>query len=154
MNIKSINCRFYFSFLLLFTFVLNSFAQSYFVNGKVSSEGKALENVVVTDGENTTVTNAKGSYKLNVSEHSRFVYISTPSGYLPQDNLNVPTFYKQLNGVHNAVHNFELIKNKKDDTNHVLLVHADPQFFKEEQFKLYEEVIEDCIETIAKYKTD
>ncbi len=158
MNIKSRDKSklFYRNFsLILLLFIGMSVqlsAQTYLVNGRVSSEGKALVNVVVTDGENTTVTNAKGEYSLNISEHSRFVYISTPSGYLPQDSLNVPTFYKQLNGAHNAVHNFDLIKNKKDDSNHVLLVHADPQFFKEEQFKLYEEVIDDCIETIAKYK--
>lgn len=43
-------------------------------------------------------------------------------------------------------------KNCKDDLNHVLLVHSDPQFYKEEQFNLYEPVIEDCIETISNYK--
>ena len=153
MNRKPIKCRLYFSLLLLLGIVMQSFAQSYVVNGKVSSEGKALKNVVVTDGKSTTITNADGDYSLNVSPHSIFVYVSTPSGYLPQDNLNVPTFYQQLNGVHNAVHNFDLIKNEKDDSNHVFLVHADPQFFKEEQFNLYEKVIDDCIETIATYKS-
>lgn len=152
MKNKSASYRFLLFLLLLLGFSTQSIAQSYFVNGKVTGEGKALENVVVTDGENTTVTDAKGYYSLNVSPHSRFVYISTPSGYLPKENLNVPQFYHQLNGVHNAVHNFDLIENKKDDSNHVVLIHADPQFFKEEQFKLYEDVIDDCIETIAGYK--
>lgn len=152
MKTKSNNYRFSFSLLLLLIITVQSIAQSYVVNGKVSGEGKALENVVVTDGKNTTVTDAEGNYTLDVSEYSRFVYLSTPAGYLPKENLNVPQFYKQLNGVHNAVHNFELIKNEKNDFNHVVLVHADPQFFKKEQFTLYEEVIDDCIETIAEYK--
>ena len=149
---ESINSRCLYSFLLLLCFAANSFAQSYSVKGKVMSEEQLLGNVVVTDGRNVTVTNAKGEYTLDVSPHSTFVYVSTPTGYLPNDSLNVPQFYKSLNGIDGSMYDFELIKNKKEDINHVLLVHADPQFFKEEQFKLYEKVIDDCIETIAEYK--
>ena len=75
MNRKPKKCRLYFSLLLLLGIVMQSFAQSYVVNGKVSSEGKALKNVVVTDGKSTTVTNADGDYSLNVSPHSIFVYV-------------------------------------------------------------------------------
>lgn len=151
-KIKPASNRLYITLLTILSIATQSFAQSYFVNGSVTSEGKALENVMVTDGNNTTLTNAEGHYTLNVSEHSRFVYLSTPAGYLPKENLNVPQYYQQINGVHNAVHNFELIKNEKDDSNHVVMVHADPQFYNEDQFKLYEKVIDDCIETIADYK--
>ena len=156
MNIIKISnryCRYSLGLILLLflSFSVQGFAQTYLVKGKVSSQGEALKNVMVTDGDNTTLTNSKGEYSLHVSLHSTFVYVSTTAGYLPKDSLNVPQFYKPLRD-NNSTYNFELIKNKKDDTNHVVLVHADPQFFKEEQFKLYETVIDDCIETISGYK--
>ena len=110
---ESINSRFLYSFLLLLCFAANSFAQSYSVKGKVMSEEEPLENVVVTDGRNVTVTNAKGEYTIDVSPYSTFVYVSTPTGYLPNDSLNVPHFYKSLNGIDGSIYDFELIKNKK-----------------------------------------
>lgn len=143
--------RFLFTILLV-SFTMLSFAQSYVVQGRVYSEGKALNGVVVTDGENVVVTNSEGEYTLEVSPHSRLVYVSTPSGYLPKDSLGIPKFYQKLNGIDGSTYNFELKKNDNDDRNHVVVVHADPQFFKEKQFELYDDVIEDCAETIAGYK--
>ena len=115
----------------------NVSAHSFTVIGRVTGEGNPLENVVVTDGFNTSVTKANGEYSLDVSPHASFIYLSTPSGYIPQDSLNVPVFYQSIrNGV--RTYDFDLTKNKKDDSNHVILVHTDAQFFKEEQFQLYE----------------
>lgn len=152
MKTKQVNYHFCLIVLFFVGIAVQSFAQSYIVKGKVTADGKPLSNVVVTDGHSTSSTNANGEYTLNVSPHSTFVYVSTPSGYLPKDSMNVPKFYKQLNHHKKSNYNFELLKNKIDDSNHVVLVHADPQFFKEEQFKLYEEVIDDCINTISEYK--
>ena len=149
---KSINYHFFLSLFILLSIAAQSVAQSYVVKGRVSSQGEALQGVVVTDGMNTTVTNPNGDYTLDVSPQATFVYLSTPSGYLPQDSLNVPQFYQQLDGIYGSTYDFDLIKNKKQDINHVVLVHADAQFFREEQFKLYDKVIDDCIETIATYK--
>lgn len=138
--------------LLFIGMSVQMFAQTYSVNGKVvSNSGKALENVMVTDGDYTTLTNAKGEYKFDVSSHSQFVYVTTPAGYLPKDSLNIPKFYKPLNGIENSTYNFELIKNEKDDSNHVVLVHADPQFFKLEQMEWYASIVEDCANTVAQY---
>lgn len=146
-RLASYSCLFFF-----FGIFAQCYAQIDAVKGKVSSQGKPLNNVVVTDGYSTTVTNSTGQYKLDASSHSSFVYVSTPAGYLPKDSLNVPKFYKPLNGNENSTYDFELIKNPKDDSNHVVLVSADPQFFKKEQFKLYEPIIEDFIATVYKYK--
>ena len=152
-KIKLFNWNLYFTLLLFIGMSVQMSAQTYLVNGKVvANNGKALENVMVTDGDYTTVTNAKGEYKLNVSPHSKFVYVTTPSGYLPQDSLNVPKFYKPLNGIENSTYNFELIKNERDDSNHVVLVHADPQFNKIEEMPWYAEIVEDCATTVAQYK--
>lgn len=150
---KFSNCNFGLTFLLFIGMSVQTFAQTYLVNGKVvANNGEPLENVMVTDGDFTTVTNAKGEYKLNVSPHSQFVYVTTPTGYLPKDSLNVPKFYKQLNGIEDSTYNFELIKNEKDDSNHVVLVHADPQFYKAEEIVRYAKIVEDCATTAAQYK--
>lgn len=151
-KLRLINYHFFFSLLLLLSIASQSFAQSYVVNGRVLSKLEALEGVVVTDGVSTTITNSDGIYTLEVSPHASFVYLSTPSGYLPKDSLNVPQFFQTLNGTDGSTYDFELVKNEKEDINHVVLVHADAQFFREEQFKLYDKVIDDCIETIAEYK--
>lgn len=144
---------FCFTFLLFISMSVQMSAQTYLINGKVvANNGKALENVMVTDGDYTTLTNEKGEYTLNVSPHSKFVYVTTPAGYLPQDSLNVPKFYKPLNGIENDTYNFELIKNEKDDSNHVVLVHADPQFYKAEEIVRYAKIVEDCATTAAQYK--
>lgn len=138
--------------LFFLSLCLQGSAQTYVVKGEVSSQGKALGDVVVTDGNSTTLTNANGGYTLHASPSSRFVYVTTPAGYLPKDSLNVPKFYKPLNGLESSTYNFELEKNPKDDFNQVVLAHADPQFFKKENFERYEEIVEDNIATIAKYK--
>lgn len=140
-----------FTLLLFISMSVQMFAQTYLVNGTVSSQGKALERVMVTDGNTTTLTDSKGNYTLHASPHSKFVYVTTPAGYLPKDSLNIPKFYKPLNGVENSTYNFDLIKNEKDDANHVLLVHADPQFFKLEQMDWYADIVEDCVATVAVY---
>ena len=139
--------------LLFIGMSVQTSAQTYLVNGKVvANNGIVLENVMVTDGDNTTLTDEKGEYSLVVSPDSKFVYVTTPAGYLPKDSLNIPKFYKPLNGVENSTYDFELIKNKKDDANHVVLVHADPQFFKKEEIAWYSKIVADCAVTAAQYK--
>ena len=58
------------------------------VYGIVSSAGVGVENVVVSDGAEVTVTNEKGIYQLKSAKKWGYVFISVPSGYevgvLPQ----------------------------------------------------------------------
>ena len=46
------------------------------------TDGKAVAGVVVSDGLNTVQTDAKGRFKMVADQDSRFVFISTPSGYV------------------------------------------------------------------------
>ena len=46
------------------------------------TEGKGIAGVVVSDGLNTVQTDAKGRFKMDTDQDSRFVFISTPSGYV------------------------------------------------------------------------
>ncbi len=63
----------------------------------VDLDGKGIEGVVVTDGHQCTVTQADGSYFMNIDPASaKFVSISTPAGYMPQVRGGLPIFYRSL----------------------------------------------------------
>lgn len=147
----SVIYRFYFCLLFFLPISISAIGQSHLIKGVVTTNGKGLENVIVSDGINCAVTDAKGNYNLYVSDDSQFVHVSTPSGYLPKDNMNVPMFFERIDIDKTDIYNFELIKNPKDDRNHTVIVHADPQFYKKEEFERYEEIIDDCSETIKEH---
>ena len=97
------------------------------VKGSVKdARGKGISGVVVSDGLNTAVTKGGGRFKLEVNEDSRFVFISTPSGYVSKTLKGSECFFKELkDGVKS--YDFVVTQNKKDDTNHNVIVIADPQ---------------------------
>ena len=90
------------------------------------TEGKGVAGVVVSDGLNTVQTDAKGRFKMAADEDSRFVFISTPSGYVSSTLDGKTLFYKEIK---EDVKKYEFVveKNSKDDTNHNVIVIADPQ---------------------------
>ena len=66
------------------------------VYGIVSSAGVGVENVVVSDGAEVTVTNEKGIYQLKSAKKWGYVFISVPSGYeVPCDGV-LPQFHRAL----------------------------------------------------------
>lgn len=90
------------------------------------TEGKGIAGVVVSDGLNTVQTDAKGRFRMNADEDSRFVFISTPSGYISSTLDGSTLFYKEIDP-ETRKYDFIVEKNAKDDTNHNLIVIADPQ---------------------------
>lgn len=90
------------------------------------TDGKGVADVVVSDGLNTTVTDAKGRFRMDADDDSRFVFISTPTGYTSSTLKGGDLFYRELKaGVKN--YDFTLTPNDKDDTRHNIVVVADPQ---------------------------
>lgn len=90
------------------------------------TEGKGISGVVVSDGLNTVQTDDKGRFRMDTDQDSRFVFISTPSGYV-SSTLDGPTlFYKEISD-DVRIYDFFVSKNPKDDTNHNIIVIADPQ---------------------------
>ncbi|HAC74085.1 calcineurin-like phosphoesterase C-terminal domain-containing protein [Petrimonas sulfuriphila] len=154
MNIKSFHSLLFVVLLCVWTpTYAEAQTPSTAIKGRITSQGKGLANVSVTDGQTCVLTDSKGFYSIPVIDpNASFVYISTPSGYLPNDSLNIPQFYKRIDKNRPQIYNFELNKNPKTDNRHTLLVHADPQFFKEENFNGYALIVEDCKETIASYE--
>lgn len=66
------------------------------VYGIVSSAGVGVENIVVSDGAEVTVTNEKGIYQLKSAKKWGYVFISVPSGYEVPSVGVLPQFHRAL----------------------------------------------------------
>lgn len=66
------------------------------VYGIVTSAGVGVENVVVSDGAEVTVTNEKGIYQLKSAKKWGYVFISVPSGYEVPSVGVLPQFHRAL----------------------------------------------------------
>lgn len=103
------------------------------LRGRVSSGGKGLANVVVTDGFSVVTTDNKGQYTITAPDTAEFVYISIPPGYAFPNQQGVASFYRNIqpvNGIFTA--DFTLEKLSVDDRKHNFVVWADPQIISEE----------------------
>ena len=91
-----------------------------------TTEGAPLADVVVSDGLNTVQTDAKGRFEMDTDQDSRFVFISTPPGYISATLKGETLFYKEIK---NTVKSYDFVvkKNPVDDKKHNLIVIADPQ---------------------------
>ncbi len=117
----------------------------------MTSEGKPLSGVVVTDGIDFAVTDINGRYSLSSISGARFVYISTPSGYNAPVSDGVIRFYKELNPT-SKKYDFSLIRKDKDDTHHAFIAIADPQIWAQKEFVKLEKAAEDIKSTISEFK--
>ena len=90
------------------------------------TEGNAVAGVLVSDGLNIVQTDAKGRFKMDADQDSRFVFVSTPSGYISSTLEGKTLFYKEIKDEVKK-YDFILEKNAKDDTKHNVIVIADPQ---------------------------
>ena len=138
--------RLFLSILLSAICIWNADCKS--VKGTVKDErGKGIAGVVVSDGLNTTVTKGGGRFKLEVDTDSRFVFISTPSGYISKTLKGQGCFFQELDQ-NTKSYNFVVTANKQDDTNHNVIVIADPQISERselEELKEYAVDIEDYV---------
>lgn len=119
------------------------------INGYVRSNGQGIEGVVVNVGLQSTLTNAKGYFQLSTFQDDKFVQISTPAGYVPENNGSIPLYYLTLSqGKHQ--YNFNLVKLKTSDLKHKIIVQTDVQVANEDDISQYQKsIIPDIISTIA-----
>lgn len=131
-----------------------SIAFSREVRGTVlDTEGQPVADVVVSDGRNTTKTDRNGIYRIDAAEASRFIFISTPSGYLstPRNPEEATCFYHEL-AVSNDRYDFVLRKNPQDDNDHNIVVIADPQVLDQEDLGLMDQRLAKIRPDIEKMK--
>lgn len=93
------------------------------VKGCVTAEGKPLQGVVVSDGENFAVTDAKGVFSLEKGEEAPFIFIVTPSGYIARQREGFPQFYLPVDG--RKSYDFDLLPFAAEG--YELLAVGDPQ---------------------------
>lgn len=111
------------------------------------TDGKAVAGVVVSDGLNTVQTDAKGRFKMVADQDSRFVFISTPSGYVSSTLEGPHLFYQEIDP---EVKKYDFIveKNAKDDTNHNVIVIADPQISERDELPELQKHSDDITEFV------
>lgn len=121
------------------------------VTGRVTSRGKGLSHVVVSDGYQVVQTDATGSYSFQSAFQSQFVFISIPAGYVIEQQTNGSAlFFQKINKHQNSSrHDFVLEPVKESDHKHHFIVWADPQIQKEEEAEqLLNETVPDTLATI------
>ncbi len=128
-----------FTLLLSFCLLGSGFAKE--IKGKVTHAGKGLPNVVVSDGKRFVTTDADGTYSIKVSEGAEFVFIVTPSGYMPACSGSTPMFYRDVDG---SDFDFVLYKFGVPGGTYRMLAVGDPQPKGDNAFKRLEnEAFED-----------
>ena len=105
------------------------------VRGKVSSEGKALAGVMVSDGYRFAKTDGAGAFKLSTHKDARFVFVITPSGYVAPFESGAPQFYLPLKGTKRFDFSLQKFGNTKD---YYLLSVSDPQMANKKHLKRFQ----------------
>lgn len=122
------------------------------LTGTVSCEGNFLPDVVVSDGIRCVKTDKNGVYHLPYIGDTRFVYVTTPAGYLPDCSRSIPLFYHEIDTTgKQRKYDFVLHKNPNDDKHHILIQEADVQANNKEHWAKYAQVVNDCKRTTENY---
>lgn len=123
------------------------------ISGYVRDDaGKAVQNVVVSDGVSVTLTDAKGYYEMPYDRASgRFVFVSTPSGYRNSSFRGEHCYYQDLTA-DKKTYDFTVVKNTLDDNIHHPVVFADPQISDTLDLVPFAQRVEDMKEHVAGFK--
>ena len=112
-------------FVSLKSFPSSLFAVDGLVSGTVTSKGKAVSGVVISDGYSVVQTDKMGNYQIQLHELARFVWISTPSGYEFKTESSISRHYYKPDTAGKL--NFDLKPLKQNDNKHNFIIWADPQ---------------------------
>lgn len=124
--------------------------QVHAITGRVSCEGKGLAKVVVTDGTIFTQTDETGAFQLTPSPRARFVYISTPAGYMPKESEGNPKYYYRLSEGQDKPVSFDL-KSIGNDQKQYVFAFGDPQVRDDHDLqRLKDEVLADMARRVKK----
>ena len=122
------------------------------VKGKVTSEGKGLSKVLVTDGQTFTKTQKNGSFSFEIADSAEFVYIITPSGYTADWSKGSPEFYKLAKDT--EYFSFEILKTADTSKEYNIIAVGDPQPKKDIHFEeLIGRPLDDICSTISGLST-
>lgn len=134
-------------FVSLKSFPSSLFAVDGLVSGTVTSKGKAVAGVVISDGYSVVQTDRSGHYELKLNELARFVWISTPSGYEFKTESSIARHYYKPDTAGKL--NFDLKPLKQNDNKHHFIIWADPQVkTKKDVQQMMETSVPDTLEVV------
>ena len=118
------------------------------ITGKVVSGKEKLSNVIVTDGYNFAKTKRNGTFKIQLADSAKFVYIVTPSGYSADWVSGAPQFYQKID--ERDAYTFDLIKMGDSSAHYNIVAIGDPQPSKERHCDEFDgDPLEDLCQTIS-----
>ncbi len=112
-------------FISIKTFPSSLFSIDGWVGGTVTTGGKGVSGVVISDGYSVVQTDKSGNYEIMLHELARFVWISTPSGYEFKTESSIARHYYKPDLAGKL--NFDLKPLKQNDRKHNFIIWADPQ---------------------------
>ena len=131
-------------------------AGEYNLTGRVvDNAGKGLQGVVVSDGLRCVQTMPDGKFFMQSSLASvKFVYVSSPSGYMPAVSGGIPRFYKLLSEVTPSAGVYDMgdyvMTPVANPDRFTLLITADPQPRFVHDFVVFREHEERGVRAVAR----
>ncbi len=145
-------------YIVLLVFLFGGFVEGYGqfrISGHVYDERtKGVAGVVVSCGIHMAQTDENGRYDIGIYGDEKYVQVSIPQGYFVKVEETRPVFYQEI-VANESIYDFYLIKNKKDDTNHVFFVQSDVQATSEAEYDMYKKKIgSDMYSLLPQYTSD
>jgi predicted phosphodiesterase len=107
------------------------------ISGTVTSNGKGIANVVVSDGYNLVLTDKNGRYNFEAHYNAEFVFVSTPAGHEFDAVNGIANFYKKIDKSNSKqTLDFALSKLKQADDKHAFIIWGDTQIQSKEDAEL------------------
>ncbi|MFT3980291.1 MAG: calcineurin-like phosphoesterase family protein [Ferruginibacter sp.] len=98
------------------------------IKGRIRSNGKGMEGVVVSDGYTVVATDSKGKFEFEVHPDAVTFFISTPAGHAFIQEKSIARHYRQVTDINFKKEvKFDLVKLDKNDEEHRFFIWADPQ---------------------------
>ncbi|HAS57860.1 MAG TPA: metallophosphoesterase [Algoriphagus sp.] len=103
------------------------------IKGKITSNGKGIPNVGVSDGRVISKSNSNGEFELVSGSDKEFVFVILPSGYTIEKQANgSASFFKKIDTRYAEQNfSFELKPLRNSDGNHHFLLLSDTQIQNE-----------------------
>lgn len=105
-------------------------SKSQTVTGRVTdTNNQPICRVAVSDGHSVVLTNEKGEYSINTPLDLGYIFVSTPSSYLPEESMgNHPRFWKSVNRKNSAKRGVDFrLKKLEGDSAVAMIAVADIQ---------------------------
>lgn len=124
------------------------------VRGRVTSDGRGIPGVAVSDGLSIVTTDRAGRFTLIAERAQPFVFVSTPAGHeTPRSATGTAAFYRRIAADASAEMrdaDFHLVRERGNDANHAFLILADTQTQDAfEMGRLHRETVPDVAATVG-----